>query len=166
VANKDISRRLTQLRRALAPSKAAWGGCPLEPDVLLQLATDPPADAAALADVPGVGPELTQRLGRVILGALGESEATAHPMDGVASPRLVVALENWRARAACRMAVPAYLVLTDKTLHAIAKAQPRTREALSHVPGVGPRTLAKFGDDLLGMMSGSNHLPSATPASS
>ncbi|MEA2723659.1 MAG: ATP-dependent helicase RecQ, partial [Gemmatimonadales bacterium] len=48
----DVSARLTRLRRALADRKTVWGGCPLEPDVLLRLAKHPPADAGALADVP------------------------------------------------------------------------------------------------------------------
>ena len=53
-----------------AARRGAWGAALLEPEVLLALARHPPADAAALADVPGVGAALAARLGRAILGAL------------------------------------------------------------------------------------------------
>jgi ATP-dependent DNA helicase RecQ len=42
-----------------------------------------------------------------------------------------------------------YLVLGDETMRTVAQARPQNREELARVRGVGPRTLAKFGDDLL-----------------
>jgi superfamily II DNA helicase RecQ len=47
------------------------------------------------------------------------------------------------------LGVPNYSVLTDAALRAIATERPQTREELARVPGVGPRMLAKFGDDVL-----------------
>jgi len=47
------------------------------------------------------------------------------------------------------MGVPPYLVLPNSALRAVAEAQPRSRDELARIRGVGPRTLAKFGDDLL-----------------
>ncbi|MGZ8398492.1 MAG: HRDC domain-containing protein, partial [Gemmatimonadales bacterium] len=141
----DVSARLTRLRRALADRKTVWGGCPLEPDVLLRLARHPPRDAAALADVPGVGPSLAERLGRTILGALG-----AGPGDTMADEDPVLAsLERWRGEVALTMGVPAYAIVPDSVLRAISAARPRDRLDLSRIRGVGPRTLAKFADQLL-----------------
>jgi superfamily II DNA helicase RecQ len=62
------------------------------------------------------------------------------------------------------MGVPPYLVLTDATLRSIAEARPKNRADLARVPGIGPRTLAKFGDDLLGLISAarSELIPTAT----
>ena len=144
--NRGVWARLSRLRLALARSKTLWGGCPLEPDVLLSLAQSPPSSPAALADVPGVGPALAQRLGGAILGAL----ASAPPDQEVASNSpLLEALDGWRARVAHDMGVPRYVVLTDSALRAIAETRPQSRDDLARIKGVGPRTLAKFGDEVL-----------------
>jgi superfamily II DNA helicase RecQ len=145
-ADPGIAARLARLRDALVGRRTVWGGCPLEPEVLLRLAKDPPAGAAALADVPGVGPALAERLGGTILGALGSGLVDKEPPKG---DRLVLSLEQWRAGIARAMGVPPYLVLPNSALRAVAEAQPRSRDELARIRGVGPRTLAKFGDDLL-----------------
>jgi ATP-dependent DNA helicase RecQ len=149
-ADPQVSARLTQLRRALADRKTVWGGCPLEPEVLLRLARRPPGDAAALADVPGVGPALAERLGGIILRALGAGGPCPPQVDE--DPRLA-SLEHWRAGVALTMGVPAYAVIPDAVLGSIAGARPQSRLDLARVRGVGPRTLAKFGDDLLGIVA-------------
>jgi ATP-dependent DNA helicase RecQ len=144
-ADPEVSSRLARLRRALAERRTVWGGCPIEPDVLLRLARTPPPDAAALADVPGVGPALAERLGGVILGALaGEATEPAMPAD----PSLL-SLQRWRGEVAREMGIPAYAVIPDGVLRSIAQARPRNRLDLARIRGVGPRTLAKFADHLL-----------------
>ena len=145
-ADPEVSARLTRLRRALAERKTVWGGCPLEPDVLLRLAQSPPGDAAALADVPGVGPALAEKLGGIILRALG-SGCQAPPE--VEKDPVLASLEQWRSGVADTMGVPEYAVIPDGVLHAIAAARPQSRLDLARIRGVGPRTLAKFADDLL-----------------
>jgi ATP-dependent DNA helicase RecQ len=156
-----ISARLTRLHQALGHHKTVWGGCPLEPDVLLRIAQCPPADAAALADEPGIGPALARRLGGAILAALHPAEHVQDPAgcDG-SEISLLVSLQNWRAGVARAMGVPSYLVLTDASLRSIAEARPLTREELTRIRGIGPRTLAKFGSDLLSLL---NRLPSGAP---
>ncbi|MEO7138281.1 MAG: ATP-dependent DNA helicase RecQ [Gemmatimonadales bacterium] len=145
-ADPDVSARLTRLRRTLADRKAVWGGCPLEPDALLQLARHPPADAAALADVPGVGPWLAERLGGTILHAISSDGPVPLAVQENAA---LTSLERWRAAIAREMGVPAYAVIPDGVLRAIAVAQPQSRLDLARIRGVGPRTLAKFADQLL-----------------
>jgi ATP-dependent DNA helicase RecQ len=145
-ADPEVSARLTRLRRALAERRTVWGGCPLEPEVLLRLAKRPPAGAAALADVPGVGPALAVRLGGTILRALSsDSPGVEQGQDN----GLLVSLIQWRAGIAREMGVPAYVVVTDAVLNAIASTRPQSRLDLARVRGVGPRTLAKFADELL-----------------
>jgi ATP-dependent DNA helicase RecQ len=142
----EVRARLTRLRHALSGNKTVWGGCPLEPDVLLQLARCPPGTAGALADVPGVGPALTERYGAAILGALASTAIEPKP----ASNHLVgLALEEWRTTAAREMGVPPYSILTDAALVTLTETKPRSREELARVPGLGPRALAKFDDMLL-----------------
>ncbi len=149
-ADPDVSARLTRLRRALAGRNAVWGGCPLEPDVLLRLAKDPPANPAALADVPGVGASLAERLGRTILSALGTGHvASAHGGED----EVLSSLQRWRGSVAQTMGVPDYTVVPDAVLRAISAVQPKSRLDLARIRGVGPRTLAKFADDLLSIVA-------------
>jgi ATP-dependent DNA helicase RecQ len=143
-----VAERVARLRSALARRKTVWGGSPVEPDVLLRLARCPPATAAALADVPGVGPALAERLGGVILGALGPTpeagEGTESAVDSI-----LTEMKDWRAAVARNMGVPAFTVIPDGVLSAIAEVRPQNRLDLARIRGVGPRLLAKFADDLL-----------------
>jgi ATP-dependent DNA helicase RecQ len=61
-------------------------------------------------------------------------------------------LRRVRAEFASRMGVPAYFVLTDATLHTLAQRCPTTPEELIQVPGVGARTLEKYGRTLLDIL--------------
>ena len=69
-ADSRVQRRLTRLRLALAPRRAPWRGCLLEPGVLRYLAEHPPATEAGLAAVEGVGPVIARRYSGLILRAL------------------------------------------------------------------------------------------------
>jgi DNA helicase-2/ATP-dependent DNA helicase PcrA len=69
-----------------------------------------------------------------------------------ADPRLVAALEAWRAAAARAAGVPRHLVLHDATLAAVAEARPRDHQALLALPGVGPVKADRYGDDLLSVV--------------
>jgi RecQ family ATP-dependent DNA helicase len=144
--NWEVSARLSRLRQALARSKSLWGGCPLEPEVLHRLARCPPADAGTLADVEGVGPALAEQLGGAILGAL----SPRHQKPALAGEGpLADLLRQWRAGVARQMGVPAYVVLPDSALRAIAQERPQSRNDLARIRGSGPRALAKFSDELL-----------------
>jgi ATP-dependent DNA helicase RecQ len=145
-AEPEIAARLRELRSALHRHKTVWGGCSLEPDVMLRLARNPPRDAASLADVPGVGAALTERLGGSILRAL--SPDAAAPEIESDDPTLSV-LKAWRSTVAREMGVPSFVIASNSVLRAISQARPSSRLELSRIRGVGPRTLAKFGDALL-----------------
>ena len=149
-ADPEVSARLTRLRSVLVGRKTVWGGCPLEPGVLLRLARHPPPDAPALADVPGVGPALAERLGGAILAALGIDKVDQ--MEAAENPS-VASLHQWRAGVAREMGVPAYAIIPNAVLRAIVELRPQTRLDLARVRGVGPRTLAKFADDLLSIVA-------------
>jgi ribonuclease D len=144
-------RRLARLRAVLSVRPGPWGCVLLEPEVMLALARHPPESAAALADVPGVGPTLASRYGRVILEALGPGAAGPADSPETSAPRL--ALEAWRRRAARAAGVPDYVILGDAALAALLAAAPTDARALATVPGVGPRVLAKYGDELLGLIA-------------
>jgi ATP-dependent DNA helicase RecQ len=66
---------------------------------------------------------------------------------------LLSALKLWRRREAAERSVPAFVVLHDRTLAAIAAARPRSLEDLAAVPGIGPAKLAAYGKALLELIA-------------
>ncbi|HVQ30660.1 MAG TPA: ATP-dependent DNA helicase RecQ, partial [Vicinamibacteria bacterium] len=62
---------------------------------------------------------------------------------------LVSALKRWRLTEARQAGVPAFRVLHDRTLVAIAAARPRDEGSLLAVPGFGPGLLKRYGSRLL-----------------
>lgn len=148
-------RRLARLRSALTGHQTPWGGCILDPVALAQLAVHPPASAAALADSPGVGPQVAARLGRLIMTALWAGGAVGPDTEAAPgdSRHLLGALHRWRGTVAAQQAVPEWRVATDRLLHQVVLAAPSSREALARVPGVGPRFLLKHADSVLEVLS-------------
>ena len=63
-------------------------------------------------------------------------------------------LRAWRTQRARTDGVPPYIVLSDRTLKAIATARPATARALIQCDGIGPAKLEKYGDEILDLMSG------------
>ena len=78
-----------------------------------------------------------------------ESAAVVLPAEGEA---LAARLREWRAAEAKRLRVPAYVVLHDRTLHALALARPANPRELLEIDGMGPAKVEKFGEALLGMV--------------
>ena len=76
----------------------------------------------------------------------------AAPPTAPANPARIEALREWRRREAARRSVPAYVVLHDRTLAALAAARPSTLDALSEIPGIGPAKLEAYGKDLLALL--------------
>ena len=71
-----------------------------------------------------------------------------------AAAELFDRLRAWRGQVARSRGVPAYVVLHDSTLQAIAQARPPSIEALRSIPGLGERRLANYGAQLLALVSG------------
>lgn len=68
-------------------------------------------------------------------------------------PELVETLTEWR-RVQCRkQEVPAYIILSQKTLLGIADAAPRTQKALMAVHGFGKAKWEQFGEELLELIA-------------
>ena len=66
---------------------------------------------------------------------------------------LDVRLRSWRTEVATAAKTPAFVVFSDKTLHAIVEAAPTTLEQLSEVSGIGPVKLTRYGDSILEIVS-------------
>ena len=66
-----------------------------------------------------------------------------------ADEAIVEALRTWRLERARSDGVPAYVVFDNKTMTAIAAAEPQTLGQLAAVPGIGPSRLESYGDEIL-----------------
>ena len=63
---------------------------------------------------------------------------------GDASPELIAALREWRLAEARRRRVPAFCILSNRSLTAIAEIRPRDEAALLRVHGMGSKRLEEF----------------------
>jgi superfamily II DNA helicase RecQ len=105
------------------------------------------AAAAAQARPPRARKSATRRGRRASRGG-GVSLPVAGP-----SASLVATLRAWRLTEAKKKRVPAFRVLTNRALLAIAEARPRSATELGAVSGVGPKVLQQYGSQLLTLCS-------------
>lgn len=86
--------------------------------------------------------------------ALGRCGKCAGPIDS----ELLEQLRQWRLQEVAQQSqsrekpLPAYLVATDATLQAIAEQQPTDIDQLARIPGIGPRKIEEFGDDIVAIV--------------
>jgi ATP-dependent DNA helicase UvrD/PcrA len=85
------------------------------------------------------------------------------PSADAASEPLVAALKSWRRERSKADGVPAYVVLHDSSLRAIATRRPGSRGELAAVEGIGPAKLLRYGDDILSTLAA--HAPRTSPGS-
>jgi DNA helicase-2/ATP-dependent DNA helicase PcrA len=64
------------------------------------------------------------------------------------------ALRSWRLERSRGDRVPAFVVLHDRTLSAIAAQRPTTLRELARIDGIGPTKLELYGDDILAVLDG------------
>jgi DNA topoisomerase-3 len=72
----------------------------------------------------------------------------------------VAELRAWRLSEARRRRVPAFRILSDRVLVAVAEARPRDESTLLGVNGVGPALLRRHGRALLALLGGGARSPS------
>ncbi|MBN8229702.1 DNA topoisomerase 3 [Corallococcus macrosporus] len=70
-----------------------------------------------------------------------------------ASPALVESLKAWRLTEARKRKVPAFRILTDRVLDAIASARPSSGAELMSIHGVGPALTERYGPQILSLVS-------------
>ncbi|MDX2000539.1 MAG: ATP-dependent DNA helicase RecQ [Thermoanaerobaculia bacterium] len=82
--------------------------------------------------------------------------AASDALDAEAAPdeALVAALKDWRLAQARRRRVPAFHILSNRTLLAIAAERPRDEDELLAIRGMGPTLVKKLGEDLLKIVRG------------
>jgi ATP-dependent DNA helicase RecQ len=67
---------------------------------------------------------------------------------------LATRIKEWRASEAKRLKVPAYVVLHDRTMTALAAARPKNPRELLLIDGIGQAKVDRFGDELLRLCAG------------
>jgi len=65
---------------------------------------------------------------------------------------LISALKAWRLQKAHRSHVPAFRILTDRVVTAVAASKPTTDEELLAISGFGPKLLEKYGSDIISIV--------------
>ena len=99
------------------------------------------AEQVLLPDDPPDEPPARRRRG----GAVAPIEFAESDAD----PALVEALREWRGKVAREKRLPAYTVLHNRTMVAVAAVRPADRNQLLAIPGVGPTTVKRYGSALL-----------------
>lgn len=61
-------------------------------------------------------------------------------------------LERWRRDTAKKEDRAAYLILTNETLQSLVQAQPRTRDELAAIKGIGPVKLERYGEAIIALI--------------
>lgn len=74
-------------------------------------------------------------------------------LTGEADPELFEKLRLWRANLATEMSKPAFVVLGNAALAAIAEVKPLTVPELVKIYGIGPAKIDQFGDQILEIVS-------------
>jgi len=88
------------------------------------------------------------------LAASGDAEPAAAGADDGVDAALLGRLRAWRLAQAKAQSVPAYVILHDATLAAIAARRPRAIEQLAQLPGIGTKKLERYGGELLALVAG------------
>jgi ATP-dependent DNA helicase RecQ len=154
------AQRLREWRLARARAEGVPAYVVFNDRTLSELLQRKPTTAAELAAVPGIGPAKLERYGAELLVVVREAAATAAAEPAPAPPveseprsglvdQLYRALAVWRRAEAAQQDVPAFHVLGNRTLDAIARARPRTLDELASVPGIGPAKLDRYGEEVL-----------------
>ncbi|WP_154793093.1 ATP-dependent helicase [Occultella kanbiaonis] len=108
-----------------------------------------------------------RRHGRHTDSRAGRREAlTAAVTEQDADPDLVERLRRWRAEVAERIEKPAFTILHDTTLIAVAAAQPRELRHLAILRGIGPTKLEAYGPAILAVVRGEDPVGNQSEESS
>ena len=87
---------------------------------------------------------MIQLLWHICFTTNGRAQTAVTEDRGVDS-RIEKTLRAWRLNEARTRGVPAFRILTDKALRAIAVSEPTTADALLEIPGIGMSTIEKYG---------------------
>jgi ribonuclease D len=136
----------------------------LNNEPMLAMAKSPPTELSALKAIPGVSADQAERRGRDLLSAVkrglelpeGELPRITRPPRRVPDPACEARLE--KLKVARNLLARKYdllpgVVCPNGTLEAIARAEPKSTEALEAIPELRRWQLREFGGELLGSIT-------------
>ncbi len=100
------------------------------------------AASAALAETTPDAPD------EVVASPVGGSVVAGPPVNQA----LLTKLKMWRIRRAQADGVPPYVIAHDTLLDALAARPPATIQQLLTMPGIGPKKLETYGEELLALL--------------
>jgi DNA topoisomerase-3 len=78
---------------------------------------------------------------------------TAARLPATEAPAALAAeLKSWRLTEARRRSIPAFRILTDRVLNAIAATRPSSEDELLAISGFGPRLFSQYGAKILAIL--------------
>ena len=99
------------------------------------------------------GAQRVKKLAKATNGRSSAINQTPVPPDLTPEQETVAArIRQWRAEESKRLRVPAYVVLHDRTIAALAASRPRNPRELLEIDGIGPAKAEKFGDAILRLL--------------
>lgn len=128
---------------------------------LLKLATTAPRGPRQLFGVRGLPPWLVRQNGDEILQAISHGNRNLAPPKlprRKAIPQTIVdrytALHAWRKAVALSRGVESDVILSKRSMWAIARRKPASVDDLNGIPGLGPWRRATYGPDLISVVNG------------
>ena len=86
--------------------------------------------------------------------AAGKPAVRAQVRLSAEGEALAARLKEWRTSEAKRLRVPAYCIMHDRALAAVALARPANPRQLLKIDGIGQAKVEKFGSAILGLCCG------------
>ena len=113
--------------------------------------------AFAMAWPSGCLPEnanaTTLKRSAVLAAPTGGQCAVAAGVGDSASPERLARLRHWRTEEARKLGVPAYRVLTNRTLEELAQHAPQSAAELERIYGLGPVLRGRYGEVVLKLVA-------------
>ncbi len=118
-----------------------------------RLAGSGDVERVRLVEAPAKPKKPRRAAGRT--GAVEGKRARAAPEGALDDDEVALfgRLRAWRLEEARRRRVPAFRILTDRTLTAICRARPADEDELLEVAGIGPTLLKKYGRKILAVVN-------------
>ena len=85
-------------------------------------------------------------------GRVSKTRSASAAGLSAADAGLLEQLKAWRLEQAREQAVPAYVILHDRTLAEIAASRPQDIDALGMISGIGAKKLERYGNALLALV--------------
>ncbi len=174
-AHDPMFEALRELRLKLSREQGVPPYVIFHDATLRAMSEERPRTLAALGEISGVGARKREAYGAVFLAVLGgeapplvsgaeqgkagnaavlgilkgNSGLEVTPSTNAPDPDLAARLKAWRLNLSREVEKPAFTILTNAALDAIAVSRPSTEAALLEVAGLGPKKVETYGAEIL-----------------